>query len=97
MGTGAARQPFEAPSAMERTSWRNASRVWRLRSLCREDATQAVYYEQGVGTTFGEKARGGMFGYGLDREVVEAYEWLMATYEQGDRIFPAWGSKPVIG
>lgn len=61
--------------------------VWRLRSLCREDADQAVYYEQGVGTKFGEKARGGMFGYGLDREVVDAYEWLMATYEPEDRIF----------
>ncbi len=61
--------------------------VWRLRSLCREGADQAVYYEQGLGTKYGEKARGGMLGYGLDQEVIDAYGWLVATYEPGDRIY----------
>ena len=61
--------------------------VWRLRSLTPESPEQLVYYEQGVGTAFGEKVRGGMLGYGLDREVVEAYEWLMTHYEPGDELF----------
>ena len=61
--------------------------VWRLRSLCRAAPDQLVYYNQGVGTRFGEKVRGGMLGYGLDQEVVEAYEWLMANYDAGDEIF----------
>jgi len=28
-----------------------------------------------------------MFGYGLDREITQAYEWLVENYEDGDEIF----------
>lgn len=65
--------------------------VWRLKALCAErgadGSRQAAYYSKGVGTTFGEKVRGGMFGYGLDKAVTEAYAWLVETYEPGDEIF----------
>jgi len=27
-----------------------------------------------------------MFGWGLDKEVLQAYEWLSETYEPDDRI-----------
>lgn len=57
--------------------------VWRLRFLTPTSSEQLVYYEQGVATAFGEKVRGGLLGYGLDREVVEAYEWLMTNYGRG--------------
>jgi uncharacterized protein (DUF2235 family) len=57
--------------------------IWRMRALCAENsidgARQAIYYDQGVGTRFGEYVRGGMFGYGLDRNVQAAYRWLIET------------------
>ncbi|MBP28909.1 DUF2235 domain-containing protein [Methylobacterium sp.] len=65
--------------------------VWRLRALCADrsadGARQITYYTKGVGTTFGERVRGGMFGYGLDQAVIDAYEWLIGVYELGDEIF----------
>ena len=42
--------------------------VWRLKSLLasqgRDGLEQISYYSVGVGTAFGERLRGGMFGYG---------------------------------
>jgi uncharacterized protein (DUF2235 family) len=65
--------------------------VWRLKSLCHfhapDGTEQKVYYAPGVGTSFGEKIRGGALGYGVDDVVVDAYEWLVETYEEGDEVF----------
>jgi uncharacterized protein (DUF2235 family) len=65
--------------------------VWRLSALCSSvsgDGTpQAIYYDQGVGTTWGEHFRGGILGYGLDRSVLAAYRWLIKTYNPGDRVY----------
>lgn len=65
--------------------------VWRMKSLCApagaDGLAQLVYYNPGVGTQFGYRARGGIFGYGLDQVVIEAYEWLIENYEEGDQIF----------
>jgi uncharacterized protein (DUF2235 family) len=61
--------------------------VWRLKSLCAADADQVCYYSQGVGTTSGTRLIGGMFGYGLDDEVICAYQWLVQNYVPNDRIF----------
>lgn len=66
----------------------NNTNVWRLKSLCDPLAEgQSVYYGQGVGTRFGEKARGGVAGYGLDNEIIDAYTWLLQAYAPGDQIF----------
>lgn len=66
----------------------NNTNVWRLRSLCDPLAErQLVYYGQGVGTRFGEKARGGLAGYGLDNEIIDAYTWLAQAYNESDGIF----------
>lgn len=66
----------------------NNTNVWRLKSLCDpEAANQIVYYRQGVGTRFGEKARGGILGFGIDDEIIDAYTWLCEAFEPGDEIF----------
>lgn len=66
----------------------NNTNVWRLKSLCDPLAErQMVYYGQGVGTRFGEKARGGVAGYGLENEIIDAYTWLAQVYDEGDEIF----------
>jgi uncharacterized protein (DUF2235 family) len=66
----------------------NNTNVWRLKSLCDFDtAGQIVYYSRGVGTRIGEKIRGGVTGYGLDNEIIDAYTWIVEIFEQGDDIF----------
>lgn len=53
-----------------------------------EDGTaQLIYYDQGVGTDEGESVRGGAFGYGLDRNLVEAYLFLVFNYTVGDELY----------
>jgi uncharacterized protein (DUF2235 family) len=66
----------------------NNTNVWRLKSLCDPDAPgQLIYYSQGVGTRFGEKVRGGVVGYGLDNEIIDAYTWLAQSFAEGDELF----------
>ncbi|MEV7689797.1 DUF2235 domain-containing protein [Streptomyces bungoensis] len=48
---------------------------------------QRVYYHSGVGTSRWEHLRGGAFGVGLSRNVIDAYRFLVATYEPGDELF----------
>ena len=71
-------------------TWNNVrdnTNVWRLKSLCSKTSEQLVYYSAGVGTQFGERLRGGMFGIGINEEVVSAYEWLVEHYEQDAQLF----------
>lgn len=66
----------------------NNTNVWRLRSLCDPLASdQVAYYSKGVGTNFGEAIRGGVEGYGIDNEIIDAYTWLAQTFNPGDEIF----------
>ena len=68
-------------------TYEDNTNVWRLKLLCHSDALQLTYYSKGVGTAFGEKVRGGALGYGIDQEVINAYEWLIENYENGDQLF----------
>lgn len=49
--------------------------------------TQLVYYQPGVGTTPGERLRGGAFGLGLSRSVQQVYRYIVRNYEPGDELF----------
>ncbi|MFF6995424.1 DUF2235 domain-containing protein [Streptomyces sp. NPDC008313] len=48
---------------------------------------QRAYYHSGVGTLRRERLRGGAFGVGLSRNVVDAYRFLAETYEPDDELF----------
>jgi uncharacterized protein (DUF2235 family) len=61
--------------------------VWRMKSLCEKSSEQLVYYSAGVGTQFGERISGGMFGIGINEEVISAYEWLLEHYETDAQLF----------
>jgi uncharacterized protein (DUF2235 family) len=65
--------------------------IWRFRALfapiSSDGSEQRAYYSAGLGTKFGEKVRGGMFGTGIDTAITSAYEWLMENYQPGDEIF----------
>jgi uncharacterized protein (DUF2235 family) len=60
--------------------------IWRLKSLCSPKSAdglpQLTYYEIGVNGFWG-----GVFGKGLDRNITDAYEWLIDQYNPGDEIF----------
>ncbi len=71
-------------------TWNNVSdntNVWRLKSLCTRSSEQLVYYSAGVGTQTGERISGGMFGIGINEEVMDAYQWLIEHYEPNAQLF----------
>ena len=65
--------------------------VWRFRALfspaSADGCEQRAFYSTGLGTKFGEKISGGMFGAGIDTAITSGYEWLMENYAAGDEIF----------
>lgn len=69
----------------------NNTNVWRMHSLCAENdkngIEQLCYYTKGVGTSVGAKVSGGLFGLGINEIIVDAYEWLIQKYNDGDDIF----------
>ncbi|MEU8695035.1 DUF2235 domain-containing protein [Streptomyces sp. NPDC048665] len=48
---------------------------------------QLVYYHSGVGTQWSDHLRGGAFGIGLSRNIIDAYRFLVEAYEPGDELF----------
>lgn len=47
---------------------------------------QRTFYHPGVGTKRSERIRGGAFGFGLSRDVRDAYRFLVTNFEPGDEI-----------
>lgn len=48
---------------------------------------QRIFYHRGVGTNRGERIRGGVFGFGLSRNVRDTYRFLVQAFEPGDELF----------
>ena len=76
----------------------NLSNVLKLYRIAGKTETQIVFYDQGVGTLghkytwgwLGQKLRNGLglaFGLGLDRNVLQAYEFIINHHRPGDDIF----------
>ena len=49
--------------------------------------SQVVYYDEGVGTENRNSITGGAFGYGLEKNIVQAYLFLSLNYSPGDKIY----------
>lgn len=76
----------------------NLTNVLKLYRILEKDDQQRVFYDPGVGT-IGQLAMWGRLrqklgeflglatGYGLDDNILDAYRWLSANYQDGDRIF----------
>ncbi len=75
-----------------------SSNVFRLVRLLRRQERQLVYYDPGLGTESSPSAQtaiakvatkilGLAFGYGLSKNIADAYSYLMEHYQQGDRIY----------
>ena len=52
-----------------------------------DGVAQLVFYQRGVGTSFGERIRGGAFGWGLSWGVQDVYRFVVDNYEPGDELF----------
>ncbi|GAB4181388.1 MAG: DUF2235 domain-containing protein [Wenzhouxiangellaceae bacterium] len=74
------------------------SNIVKLYRVLVKNRDQQAYYDAGVGTLADpqyktpikkrlNKALGLAFGYGIIRNVEEAYQYLMAHYQPGDRVF----------
>lgn len=64
--------------------------VYQLSTLIEEydgDIRQRFFYEPGVGTSTGDKLRGGLFGYGLSENLLQGYDWLVRHHLAGDEIW----------
>ena len=48
---------------------------------------QVRFYDPGVGTRWYDRIRGGISGWGISRNILEGYRFLMGHYEDGDEIF----------
>jgi uncharacterized protein (DUF2235 family) len=66
------------------------SNVWRVfESLDLRGSEQVAFYDDGVGTSSFKPLAilGGVFGWGLKRNVLDIYKFLCLNYEEGDQIF----------
>src|SRR6266852_5867068 len=65
--------------------------VWRLYQALdlTDPQKQIAYYDDGVGTSSFKPLAilGGVFGWGLKRNVLDIYKFLCANYKPGDEIF----------
>lgn len=52
-----------------------------------DGTAQWPWYDKGVGTRWYDRIRGGVFGFGLDENIKQGYEFLVNSYEPGDEIF----------
>jgi hypothetical protein len=66
----------------------NVAKVHRaLKTWHAEGVDQWVCYVSGVGTTLGEAISGGAFGYGLSRNILQGYYFLVDNYQPGDQLY----------
>jgi hypothetical protein len=66
------------------------SNVWRVfESLDLRGSEQVAFYDDGVGTSSFKPLAilGGVFGWGLKRNVLDIYKFLCLNYKEGDQIF----------
>ena len=56
-------------------------------AVAREEGSQQLFYEPGVGTAPSERIAGGAFGYGLSRNIRNCYRFLARAYAPGDAVF----------
>jgi uncharacterized protein (DUF2235 family) len=65
--------------------------VWRLFQILdlRDPDSQVAYYDDGVGTSSFKifAILGGVFGFGLKRNVIDIYSFCCRNYQPGDRIY----------
>ncbi len=81
-------KPDEAATDPEARVETNVRRLFEAVPATAPDGTaQWKWYDRGVGTRWYDRIRGGVFGFGLDENIKQGYEFLVNSYEAGDEIF----------
>ena len=81
--------------------------VWRIfnaikRNHLEPNNKQITYYDDGVGTEnlLWLRLLGAVFGWGLSRNILQAYAFLAMNYEEGDQVFSLrfqpWSVSPCV-
>lgn len=67
----------------------NVYKLYNAIDLHDKERPQVVFYDNGVGTHSNKYLRGlgGAFGFGLETNVQDLYEFLARNYEEGDNIY----------
>lgn len=63
----------------------NVRNLWEM--CVNDGARQVTYYDEGVGSHWYDRIRGGISGRGLSKNVREAYAELCARHDPGDKVF----------
>ncbi len=58
-----------------------------VKPFARDGKAQVVYYQQGLGTKWYDRVPGGAFGWGIDYNIQNAYQFLCFNYEPGDEVY----------
>jgi uncharacterized protein (DUF2235 family) len=65
----------------------NVTKIARCIPADGEGVRQVMFYDKGVGTGRFDRLLGGAFGLGIKQKILDAYRFLMSTYEPGDELF----------
>lgn len=60
-----------------------------IQSIASDGTPQVVYYQSGLGTERGKEGNivGGVFGWGIDTNIQDAYRFLCLNYQPGDEVY----------
>jgi uncharacterized protein (DUF2235 family) len=59
-----------------------------LYEICaQKEGQQIAYYDEGVGSHWYDRIRGGIFGSGLSKNIREGYYFICTHYEKDDRVY----------
>lgn len=60
-----------------------------IQPIAADGTAQIVYYQSGIGTEHSksEKIAGGIFGWGIDTNIKDAYRFLCLNYQPGDEVY----------
>lgn len=79
--------PADPQTPREKQVESNARRFYESVLSSKYVPDQRKFYDEGVGTRWYERLTGGLFGLGLDRNMLEGYRWLAAHHEAGDQVY----------
>ena len=81
---------WNSPDDEDRGSRRptNISKISRaILPVNDRNESQIVFYDEGVGTSWGQKFLGGITGLGLSANILECYRFLSDNYQENDDIY----------
>jgi uncharacterized protein (DUF2235 family) len=58
-----------------------------IKPIATDGTLQLVFYDSGIGTSWGQRILGGGIGKGIDEKILNAYRFLCLNYSKGDEIY----------